>query len=209
MHVVDSVSSDWIIGWKIANVALAADMKTLRFSPAAISCETYGVDSYAECRMVGDLHVAPDDSCKCGYNSWDDLGIALDYMKMHQSLRVGYAFRYPPRSIFRLSLAMLRVGMYDDVIEGTLDAGLGWNKWGYRASKQRVSDIFFDGKCAACSAEAQYICATVKTRTPYGEDLYPLASFCEAHTVYGLRVLDLAALSLQNDVGTHMRLPSP
>ena len=209
MPVVGGVSSEWIIGWKIANIALDFDMKTIQFSPAAISCETYGVDAYAECRMVGDIHVAPEDSCKCGFNSWDDLGVALEYMKMHQTLRVGYAYRYPPRSIFRLSLVMLRVGMCDDVIEGTLDAGSGWNQWGYRAARQRVSDVFFDGKCAACSADAQHVCTTLHTTTPYGESLYPLAIFCDAHTVYGRRILDLDVLSAQNDIGIYATLPSP
>lgn len=207
LHVVGGVSTDWIIGWKTANVALASDLRTLRFSPAAISSSAYGVDALASCRMFGDIHTAPHDSCKCGFNSWNEYDTAVSYMKFHQAMRVGYAFRYYPRSVFRLSLALLRVGMYDEVVEGTLDAGTGWEKWGFRASRQLVSDVFFYGKCAACNAKARYVCATAKTRIN-DEELYPLATFCAKHAAYGHYILQLPALSRHNDVGIYRELPS-
>lgn len=208
LHVVGGVSTDWIIGWKAAFLAVEPDLKTLRFRSVALSGGvSYGVDAQAECLFHD--HESPHDLCRCGYNSWHEYETALRYMRFYQALQVGPSYRYHPYINFRWSVGLLRVGAYGDVVEGTLNAGYGWHQWGYRASRQRVSDIFFDGTCIVpgCGKRGKCVCAGKMAHT-HSESLYPLRLHCTEHAASARFILQPSGLGQRNDVGVYRELPS-
>ena len=171
--------------------------------------KSYDVNAQARCLLYRNGHVPPEDSCKCGFNSWYDNGLAMRYMRFYQMLQPGYAYHYVDAAReFASSVVLLRVGMYGDVVEGTLNAGGKWEQWGYRASNQLVTDVFFDGKCAFCNARAKYVCATASAFINNEEELLPLRTYCAEHTIYGQYILQPEGLSKRNDVGIYRELPS-
>lgn len=208
LHVVDGVSRDWVMGWKAAYVAVTSDLRTLRFRSVVMGGKTYGFDSSAECMVYKASHVAPSDHCKCGFNAWDEYEVALRYLRFYQSLQMNFAYRYNPSHDFRLSVVLLSVGMYGSVVEGTLDAGAGWQQWGYRAARQRVGEVFFDGDCIApaCHEPGRYICASASGRYS-GEDLYPLRLYCTVHAMSADYILQPSGLALHSGVDVYRNLP--
>lgn len=208
LHVVGGVSTDWIIGWKAAFVAITPDLRTLQFRSVAISGgSSYGTDAKAECLFYE--HASPNDLCRCGFNSWHEYETALRYMRFYQALQLGHSYKFHPYIDFRWSVALLRVGVYGDVVEGTLKAGYDWHHWGYRASHQRVSDVFFDGMCIVpgCGKMGQYVCAGKMTYI-YKEVLLPLRLHCPEHAASAKYIFQHSGLSQRNDVGLYRKLPS-
>lgn len=209
IHVVGGVSTEWIIGWKAAYVAVAPDLRTLKFKPLVINPGVYGVDDKAVCFGSRPKHRVPADGCHCGFNAWDSIDYALQYAGLRQELeeqnmqRIG---RIPEYGWFR-SMVLLRVGMFGDVIEGTLDAGKGWDKWGYRASHQRIADVYMDSHCAACDAKARYVCAMPKDYLHQAAVL-PLRSFCDEHANYSRYILQISRLADYNGIGMYWGQPS-
>ncbi|USN96218.1 MAG: hypothetical protein H6797_04025 [Candidatus Nomurabacteria bacterium] len=209
IHVVDGVSTNWVIGWKGAYASVAPDLRTLRFKPLIVNAGIYGVNDKAVCFGHRPKHKVPGNLCRCGFNAWDNDDLAMRYIGMyHESdIRNMQSIGTMPRYGWLRSMVLLRVGMHGDVIEGTLDAGKGWDKWGYRASDQRVADVFFDDCCAACGAKAKYLCAMSKEHV-HSDALLPLRSFCAQHSRYGQYVLQKASLSERNHVDIHWGPPS-
>ncbi len=208
IHVVSSTSSDWIIGWKAANIALASDMETLVFRSAVMGGRPYPRVANAECLLYQHRHQAPVDNCKCGFNAWDELEFATTYWCLFSQIQEKYVYRAPPDrgKVFIGSCVLLRVGLAGDVIEGTIDAGNKWQEWGYRASSQTVTDVFFDETCAVCDEDAHTLCAM--QNVPVSDsDLYPLRNLCDQHIDLSERVLPLSHLSSVNDAGVHIGLP--
>lgn len=210
IHVVSGVSSDWVIGWKGAYASVASDLRTLKFKPLVVNLGVYGVDDKAACFGSRPKHIVPADYCHCGFNAWSSKEHALQYVALRQILeeknmrRIG---RIPPSYGWFRSVVLLRVGIYGDVIEGTLDAGKNWNKWGYRASHQRVADVYLDDRCAACDAKAHYICAMSKAYTR-SHELLPLRSYCSEHAQYGGYILQISRLAEYNNISIHWGEPS-
>lgn len=209
VHVVDGVSQEWVIGWKAAFASVTADLRTIRFKAVIKYSCTYGVEARAICRAPHRTHAAPDDQCRCGFNAWDSADLAVMYLYDHRAFLDKSASRFetsPPLGWSR-SLTVLRVGLYGDVIEGTLDAGENWDKWGYRASDQLTTDVFFSGHCAACGDQARYIGATAKTSL-MRSTLIPLNPLCVQHANRSEYILQPGSLSERNNVGIHLGFPS-
>lgn len=208
VHVVSGVSTEWIIGWKAACVAVTPDLKTLRFRSVVMGGESYAADAQAQCFLYKEKHVAPDDACKCGFNSWHELQNALHYLRFYQFVQNGASYRYGPSYIrnFTKSIMLLRVGICGDVVEGTMNAGKDWQQWGYRASRQLVTDVYFDTRCCICNQNASHLGAGDNVSV-WEEVLVPLVALCSQHAK-GLRILQPERLSIQNDIDIHWGLPS-
>lgn len=208
VHVVSGVSTDWIIGWKVACVAVTPDLQTIRFRSVVMGGESYAADAEAQCFLYKERHAAPADMCRCGFNSWHESQIALHYLRFYQFVQSGVSYRYGPNYIrdFTKSIVLLRVGLCGDVVEGTLDAGRGWEQWGYRASRQLVTDVYFDTKCCVCGQYADRLGAVGKVSVR-DEVLVPLVTFCSWHAK-GQRILQKERLSIQNDIDIHWGIPS-
>lgn len=209
LHVVSGISHDWIIGWKAVNIAIAADKKTLKFRSVVMGGPTYGVTAEATCLLYKDRHAAPDDSCKCGFNAWHDGQYALQYFDFYRWLQQRYVYRTPIHSLpnFIGSCALIRVGLSGDVVEGTINAGNDWLEWGYRASHQVVTDVFFDEYCASCDEKAVSICAM--EAAPIGtEEVMPMRNYCSEHAEYAAHILPIRAIAWQNNVDIYRTTPS-
>ena len=208
IHAVSGVLTDWVIGWKGAYASVAPDLRTLKFKPLIVGAGIYDVDDRAVCFGHHPRHKVPGDRCRCGFNAWDNDDLAMRYIGMRQESEIKRTQRIghlPGYGWFR-SMVLLRVGMCGDIIEGTLDAGKGWDKWGYRASSQCVTDVFFDDYCSACDAKARYICA-VSEEYVHNDKMLPLRSFCTEHAQYGRYILQQASLSERNNVGIYWGPP--
>lgn len=209
VHTVNGISQDWIIGWKAANIALAPDMETLVFRSVVLGGAPYPLTATAECLLYRRRHKAPVDHCKCGFNAWDEREFAITYWCFFSQIQEKYVYRAPPGRgrVFVGSCVLLRVGLAGDVIEGTIDAGEKWQKWGYRASSQVVTDVFFDDTCAVCDKEANTLCV-IENIIVQDNNFYPLRNLCDRHIDLSERALSLPHLSCVNDVGVHIGLPS-
>lgn len=209
IHVVNGTSRDWIIGWKAANIALASDMETLVFRSVVMGGRPYPREAKAECLLYHHRHKAPVDHCKCGFNAWDELDFATTYWCFFSQIQEQYVYQVSPdrSKLFIGSCVLLRVGLAGDVIEGTIDAGDKWKEWGYRASSQIVTDVFFEERCAICDEEAHTLCAMQNVSVD-DSDLYPLRNLCNQHIALSERALPISYLSNENDVGVYIGLPS-
>ena len=191
------VSHDWTIGWKVANIYIRQD-GALCFAPVHQdgAIRAYGVDAVAECQRYA--HPAPYDTCKCGFNAWEDLEIVWRYARGAQRAKE-YGIAQTE------SLVLLRVGLYGDVVDGTITIGPDWKPWGYRASQQRVADIFFSKECASCSQPAVGLGALDYNITWAGWRLRPL---CQEHLDQTERTVKTDRLMARNDVTVHWGYPS-
>lgn len=209
IHVVSGTSCDWVIGWKAANIALASNMETLLFRSVVLGGTPYPRMATAECLLYRHRHQAPADFCKCGFNAWDEREYAITYLCFFSQIQEKYVYRVPPDrgKVFIGSSVLLRVGLAGDVIEGTIDAGDKWQEWGFRASTQVVTDVFFEETCAICDEEAHTLCA-MQNVSLHDNSLYPLRNLCDKHIDLSERVFPLSYLSSVNDVGVYVGLPS-
>lgn len=196
--------TNWVVGWKQANVYVRDDLRTLHFVPIHQDgiIYTYGVDDQARCQQYEHLHgQVPDDDCRCGFNAWDELETVWVYDRSvkHNS------YIYPEWAV--RSLALLRVGLYGDLIDATMTIRFSGGErkyWGYRSSRQRVSDIFFEKKCDSCE-DVAFGLGLVYYDLAWGWTLRPL---CSTHLEEARATVSLAALSQHNDVEIHWGYPS-
>lgn len=209
LHIVTGVSREWIIGWKAVNVVLASDGQTLKFRSIVMGGPTYNVSAKAQCLLYSNRHNAPVDNCKCGFNAWHDSRYAMKYFDFYRWMQGRYAYRTLIQALpnFIGSSALMRVGLSGDVVEGTIDAGKEWQEWGYRASHQIVTDVFFDESCAICDKKAKKICV-MPTVSLGQEDVSPIRNSCSEHTKFATRVLSTDFIARLNDVGIYRKLPS-
>jgi len=199
--VVKEIQTDWDYGYKISNVYVKDDLKTLMFSSTIPTLtDFYGVDSFARCR--NGCPVTPNEYCRCGFNAWHDDDIALLYLV--DKWRRRYELRAD-------SMVMQRVGLCGRVFEGTMDAA-EWTYWGYRAAQQRVLDVFFGPLCMYvwdCCREAVYLGAFGNAHDPRRkEHLRKLKPVCDMHMSAARDILDPGRLSDYNHVGIDWHYPS-
>lgn len=209
LHVVSGISRDWIIGWKAVNVVLSSNYKNLKFRSIVMGGPTYAVSSQAQCLLYNKRHNAPEDNCKCGFNAWHDPQYAMKYFDFYSWMQQRCVYRTPIHSLpnFIGSSALVRVGLSGDVIEGTINAGYDWQEWGYRASHQVVTDIFFDEYCTVCNEKAVSICA-MKAISLGQEMVMPLRNCCFEHAAYATYVLPVERIQRINNVDIYCNLPS-
>lgn len=134
-----------MIGWKVANLLVTPD-QTVMFS--AVNQDgiiiPYGVDDVAECTQYPS-HDAPEATHHCGFNAFHE---RVDAEQFWQAALVR-----PKRAYVVDNLVLLRVGLYGRVQEGTYPGGFNW---GYKASRQRVANVFVPQQCGVdeCEEEA-------------------------------------------------------
>lgn len=184
---MSQVSTEWVIGWKTAYM-YCADDRTLQFAPLHQDgiISAIGVDAVAECQQRP-WHVPPQDGCHCGFNAWHERE-TIRRFKMTMNAGVNSSM-----------VVQLRVGLYDDVVEGTLwTEGAGADVWGYRASHQRVADVFVSALCHHCQGVAETL---ERTRIDYafGWCLQPACAKCATPQ----SSITLAELAVKNNVEIH------
>jgi len=180
----------------------------LRFSPMIGGHPSYVAYDMAVCKAKPAHSRPPHDKCHCGFNAWHEREVALEYhneiVRHEESSQLEYGAKTSIRST-----ALLRVRLSGDVVEAPLNA-MNLNKWGYRASRQLVTDVFFDVKCYLCDNEATGLGITRKAydlrQAPRGTMLRPVRPTCRKHEVR--IILPPQALMKYNDVGIHLGLPS-
>jgi len=166
---------------------------------------TYGVEATARC-VTREGHAAPADGCRCGFNAWHDIASAYEYFYKWRRPREGGP--QPRAGNVRVvnSVALLRVALSGHVIEGTLDVRT-LNEWGYRASSQRVTDVFFETKCAFCAEPAVGLgVAQTKFTLPETNLCQLVRPTCPNHQIR--TILQPKDLMEHNDVGVHWGYPS-
>lgn len=137
-------STEWMIGWKIANLLVTPD-GTIMFS--ALNQDgiitPYGIDGVAECTQYP-WHDAPEATHHCGFNAFHERVGAEQFWQT--------ALARPKHMYVVDNLVLLRVGLRGRVQEGTYPGG---TRWGYKASHQRVADVFVPRRCGIDGCEEQ------------------------------------------------------
>jgi hypothetical protein len=196
LPVLRTVDTDWINGWKLANVYVADDLQTLQFSNAyRHTLKPYAIDDVAKCIKGNQPCIsAPADNCRCGFNAWLDIEVALEHL---QEGELSWTFL----ASMGVSLALLRVGLCGDVIEGSLKMAKSDQYWGYRASRQRVVDLFYPRLCHVRSCHDEAVCLGAKER--YANFGWSLLPFCARHESSSPHVFSSEDLARHNDVDVH------
>jgi hypothetical protein len=137
-------SSEWIIGWKVANLIITPD-RQIMFEPVVQNgiIRAIAIDAVAECGQY--THPALTTWCHCGFNAFET---------REDAERIWSFYSSQPRSFnVTKNVMMLRVGLYGRVLEGSHGNGY---KWGYRAAQQRAANVFVPRWCGApgCSERA-------------------------------------------------------
>lgn len=130
-------STQWVIGWKIANL-IVSNSGELGFMPLNQDgiIKSYSFDAVAECAQFPS-HKAPHAGHHCGFNAYHDQSQAREHLRR--------AMKKPGRMYVPENLILMRVGLYGRVQEGTYPGG---EAWGYKASRQRVANVFIPRQCA-------------------------------------------------------------
>ena len=200
------ISTDSIYAWKAANVYVTQlHSRLIRFRPMIMAHPTYGLNDVATCALNRLHNEPPYDNCRCGFNAWHDSSVARDYAS--RVLQV-HCLCYGGREKWVSCIALLRVRLEGDVIEGALDA-MNLDKWGYRASRQQVTDVFFGDACNFCGDTAVGLSLNGKTttlpKTPGGVLFLPVRPACSKCSPVLFHPNELMA---SNDVGVHLGYPS-
>lgn len=194
LDATNVVLTQSIIGWKFASVYVTSiEIPKLVFV-STVQCISYGVDAKALC-ITGNPHAVPDNDCTCGFHAWQDKQDALGYLADRRTH--DFSTRRNPNT---KSHALLRVGLYNDVIEGTLPHAMtNWtDQWAYRAESQLVYDIEFEKKCFLCSSTAVRLGTNRKFAVVKGGvELHPLRMLCTGH-IY--QPVDSSKVMKLNDV---------
>lgn len=184
---MSQVSTEWIVGWKIAYM-YCTNARTLRFAPLHQDglISAYGVDAVAEYQQRNH-HAPPQDGCHCGFNAWHERA-TIKRFKMNRNTGANSS-----------TVVQLRVGLYGDVIEGTLwQEGAGADVWGYRASQQRIADVFVSSQCYRCQGRATALELTTEDYA-FGWCLQPTCGECIAPQSF----TTLEELAAKNNVEMH------
>lgn len=209
-HSVKGVSTDSVYAWKMAHVYVAPRHNmSLRFRPMISPHPAYGLNETAICSVHSYHTMPPYDDCHCGFNAWQQAKVALEYFDSLERADSSCCQRYRLSRSLQCP-ALLRVRLSGDIIEGTLSAA-EVNKWGYRASRQLITDVFFGAGCyqAGCDAKAVGLSVTRHAyklpRTP-GVMFRPVRPACTKHNIRV--ILQPKELMSSNDVGIHPTYPS-
>jgi hypothetical protein len=219
--IVKEVQNDWVAGWKCATLLVDDDMKTLKFEPLSFSFtgSAYGIHEQAVCyhdspECEGLDHDAPHRDGRCGFNAWEDRSVAVSYATrgMHKLSKKAKSRIRRGLPVWRFdNTTLLYVGLYGRVIEGSMNLTQDWDKWGYRASHQVVSDVFLHDTCQMCSRPADMLYAyrtigreTLKDRNARNT----VRTVCKRHVRRSYALLDFDALSASNDTKLHWGRPS-
>lgn len=171
-------SSEWVVGWKIANLLVMPQGK-IGFSPIRQYgiVTAYGIDATAECASMPS-HKAPEATHQCGFNAFHDQAGAARYWDQ--------AVNRPDVWYVTDNLVMLRVGLWGRVQEGTHPDGV---TWGYKASRQRVANVFVSPYCQADNCTDEAVALGVLAKEP-GRPL-PQTSYlrpmCKLHVPFSTR----------------------
>lgn len=202
--VVKNKSRQWFYAWKVANVCITVNYpRTIKFVPTIAHSVTYGMRDQARC-VLRNSHPVPANNCQCGFNAWHDVATAEQYLDGYRRLHEGRLCHIEQRPE---SLTLLRVALSGDVIEGTLST-MPTSAWGYRASKQQVTDIFFSTVCTFCRNDATGL-ALARKKYPVPGDSglhYPVRPSCGGHGIH--LIIQPEQLMKHNDVAIHWGHPS-
>ena len=167
-------SSEWKIGWKVANL-LVDSSSTACFTSIIQDgiVRPYLLDDVAECTQYPS-HDAPEVDHVCGFNAFLERSDAERYRR-----RLLTAPAHT--SAHRENIVLLRVGLYGRVQEGTLFSES--NIWGYKASKQRVADVFLPQRCftPGCTGQAARTGIMNNDLSTYFSGTRFLRSLCHQH----------------------------
>ncbi len=206
-----SIRNSPIIGWKVAHsYVLLAKPDVLRFSPLSFRNTTYGAEDRALCHGHRHVSSAPHLRCACGFNAWDNEETSIRYMIEAQKVHDFRSRTVLPELRERdANWVMLRVALFGRVIEGTMSA-TNVDDFGYRASNQRVLDVFFDEQCVVCGNQTTQLMALgTETFSPFfAGNCRRLRPLCAMHLDETHTILDPAILERHNNVKIHWGYPT-
>ena len=185
--------TQWLAGWKFANVYIAEDTLQITFAPLRYDelRNSYGVNGTAKCHTR--LHAKPDENCSCGFSAWERKKAASRWHR--QGL-----WKFYPGLYNNDCIVQLRVGLYGDVVEAPIDLA-GEQMLQYRASQQTVVDLFFATVCSEpdCTEETDMLGLT-RHNDLFGWALQPL---CRRHIWLTKIPVSLDEIEAANNIAVH------